>query len=102
MSGLYMDGARWERDSQSIVDCRPGQRYYAMPPIGFLPKQVGHRQGHCRVTTVATTMRDPAVCDGDVTTDVAVLSVRCRATSRYARAVVAVRSLDLSMVRKSS
>ena len=35
--GLFMDGARWERESQIITDQNPGENYSKMPIIWFKP-----------------------------------------------------------------
>jgi dynein heavy chain len=35
--GLYMDGARWDRDSQVVADQFPSEMYNKMPLIWFKP-----------------------------------------------------------------
>ena len=37
--GLYMDGARWERDDRLVEDQHPGELYCKMPVIHFLPSE---------------------------------------------------------------
>lgn len=39
IQGLFMDGARWEREDQCITDQQLGQLYDRMPIIWFMPKQ---------------------------------------------------------------
>ena len=39
ISGLYMDGARWDRDNQVIVDQFPAKMTETMPVVWFLPKE---------------------------------------------------------------
>lgn len=36
--GLYMDGARWDREEQGVLDQHLGQLYDRMPIIWFIPK----------------------------------------------------------------
>ena len=38
ISGLYMDGARWDRDLQVIADQYPARMTESMPVIWFIPK----------------------------------------------------------------
>jgi dynein heavy chain len=38
-NGLYLDGARWDRELQCINDSLPGKLYDQMPVIHFLPNQ---------------------------------------------------------------
>ena len=38
-SGLFLDGARWDRELQCINDSLPGKLYDQMPVIHFLPNQ---------------------------------------------------------------
>ncbi len=35
--GLYMDGARWDRDARVIEDSRPGEIYSRWPVVHFIP-----------------------------------------------------------------
>lgn len=35
--GLYLDGARWDRDFKLLTDQQPGELYFKMPVIHFLP-----------------------------------------------------------------
>lgn len=35
--GLFMDGARWERDNQVVADQLPSEMYNKMPLIWFKP-----------------------------------------------------------------
>jgi len=35
--GLYMDGARWDAEAESVVDSRPGEMYSVVPIIHFMP-----------------------------------------------------------------
>jgi dynein heavy chain len=37
--GLYMDGARWERDDRLVEDQHPGELYCKMPVIHFMPSE---------------------------------------------------------------
>lgn len=38
VNGLFMDGARWDRDRKLLVDSNPGEMFSAMPIIHFIPK----------------------------------------------------------------
>jgi len=39
ISGLFIDGARWDRDQQLIADQFPAKMAEAMPVVWFLPKE---------------------------------------------------------------
>jgi dynein heavy chain len=39
ISGLFMDGARWDRDAQVITDQLPAKMQETMPVVWFIPKE---------------------------------------------------------------
>jgi len=39
ISGLFLDGARWDRDAQVIADQFPAKMTETMPVVWFLPKE---------------------------------------------------------------
>lgn len=44
--GLFLDGARWERDNRLVEDQLPGELYCKMPVIHFLPSDEFESDGH--------------------------------------------------------
>ncbi|WAR20147.1 DYH6-like protein, partial [Mya arenaria] len=50
--GLYIDGARWDTDADSLEDSLPGQRFSRLPEIHFKPvqKQVSRTGGSSQST----------------------------------------------------
>ena len=39
VSGLFLEGASWDKKRRLVVDQQPNDLYYAMPLIAFIPKE---------------------------------------------------------------
>ena len=40
VGGMFMDGARWSREAQTVEDAFPGELYDRMPVVHFIPAEL--------------------------------------------------------------
>lgn len=45
ISGLYMEGAKFDVKKKTLIESIPGQIYYKMPLIQFIPKETAQQKG---------------------------------------------------------